>query len=61
MNKTIYYLADNQGTLENKQFESKREVKEYLVSYHSADHNESYLKRLSLADLLDLGDWTLTV
>jgi len=40
-------------------FKSKKEVREQLISYHSNDCNEESLKKMSLNELLDFGEWEL--
>jgi hypothetical protein len=43
-------------------FKNKKEVKEQLIDFHSADTDEAdlkVLKKMSLNELLDFGDWRL--
>ena len=38
-------------------FKTKEEVRQQLISYHSADCNEASLKRMSFNEILEFGEW----
>ena len=57
-----YRLIDLQGagTHEDEVFNSKKEAKEHLISYHSIDFTgEIPLKKFNLNDILDYGEWDI--
>jgi hypothetical protein len=59
-----FKLIDRQGmgTFSTVTFNSREEVREQLISYHSIDWSgENDINTLSLDDLLDYGDWELEV
>lgn len=40
-------------------FESEEKIKNQLVNFHSVDCNEKSLRKMSLAELLEFGEWEL--
>ena len=47
------YFADGET------FKTKEEIREQLVSYHSQDCNKASLKRMSIDEILEFGEWEL--
>jgi hypothetical protein len=56
-----YRLKDEQGTgcLESRTFKTKKECREAIMGFASADTNWDILKRLSLTELCDI--WTFSI
>jgi hypothetical protein len=61
-----YILADLQITgryfADGVVFKTKKEIKDQLISFHSTDTDKEdieKLKKMSLNELLDLGEWRI--
>ena len=56
-----YKLIDKQGAgcFLKVVFDSKEQIRKQLISFHSADCDEDSLKRMSLNELLDFGEWSI--
>lgn len=49
------YYGGNEGCI----FNTKEEIRKDLISYHSADCNEESLKKMTLDEILDFGEWKI--
>ncbi len=49
------YFGGDDGVV----FDSKDEIREQLIDYHSYDCNEDSLKKMTLDELLDFGEWRI--
>lgn len=56
-----YKIIDmqGQGDMETYVFNSKEEIRQHLVNFHSFDCNRESLKKMSVEEICDFGEWDI--
>lgn len=59
--KRYYRIIDCQqaGFFEGQVFSSKEKIREALINLHRIDCNEAFLKKMTLNNLLEFGEWQI--